>query len=152
MKFIQSENSIWIGNHSFTLEQFKLLEPGYIGLPEGYQYRYYIPGELHEISGTNVPVLKGSIEWEDGNRYISRINDFLHLKKISLEEDENIDNLVKEEYFKKLSPNQKRALEYPTIDELIVALWEHVVEKKNLDDSGINKLQSKRLKIKNKYK
>lgn len=42
----------------------------------------------------------------------------------------------------------KRKREYPTTDELIVALWESVVEN---DDTALNDLQAKRQLIKQKY-
>jgi hypothetical protein len=44
-----------------------------------------------------------------------------------------------------------RASEYPTTDELIVALWEKLVEQDGLTSPRIEELQDKRNSIKEKY-
>ena len=51
-----------------------------------------------------------------------------------------------EEY--KESYEGKRSLEYPSIDELIVALWEGVVEERM---AAVTKLEAKRQAVKLKY-
>ncbi len=48
-----------------------------------------------------------------------------------------------------IQENKRR--EFPSIDELTVALWEKIVEGRSGDDSGINKLQNARLAVKAKY-
>ena len=44
--------------------------------------------------------------------------------------------------------SQKRIAEYPTMDEMIIALWEGVVEERM---AAVTKLEGKRLAVKTKY-
>jgi len=44
--------------------------------------------------------------------------------------------------------NEKRVLEYPSMDELIVALWENVVEERT---AAVISLEGKRQAVKTKY-
>jgi hypothetical protein len=44
--------------------------------------------------------------------------------------------------------NEKRALEYPSVDELVVALWEGVVEERM---AAVTKLEIKRQAVKAKH-
>jgi len=47
--------------------------------------------------------------------------------------------------------DSKRKFEYPLYEELVVALWEHIVENKSLSESNIEKIQKIRKSIKDKY-
>ena len=44
--------------------------------------------------------------------------------------------------------SQKRIAEYPTMDEMIIALWEGVVEERM---AAVTKLEGKRQAVKTKY-
>jgi hypothetical protein len=61
---------------------------------------------------------------------------------IEAELDVLTNNWLSEEY------KRKRVLEYPSIDELIVALWEGVVEERM---AAVTKLEAKRQAVKLKY-
>lgn len=56
---------------------------------------------------------------------------------------------------KKINPNDpydiNRKKEYPEIEELVVALWEHIVEGRNLKDSEIETLENIRSAVKSRY-
>jgi hypothetical protein len=44
-----------------------------------------------------------------------------------------------------------RATEYPSVDELIIALWEKLVEQDGLTSEKISAIQDRRTAIKEKY-
>ena len=48
--------------------------------------------------------------------------------------------------------DKKRKLEYPKIEELVVAMWEKLIEKKTLAESGVKEIQNLREKIKTDLK
>ena len=52
---------------------------------------------------------------------------------------------------KRLEYDRKRKLEYPKIEELVIVMWEKLIEKKTLDESGVKEIQAIREKIKTDY-
>lgn len=147
--FIYYDNNIKINDIVLSEEEFKILEPNLESLPRGYEYLIYNPGKEHEMSGSGQCTIKKSLQWEDGDRYISRYEEFKYLKK-TLQKDET-NPIVESEIRKTLPYKEARCLEYPLIDDLVIALWEHIVENKSLEDSNINNLQKLRENIKSKY-
>ena len=147
--FIQYENTIKLNDLNLTIEEFKILEPNIEYLPRGYDHLIYNPGKEHEVSGFGQSTIKKPLIWEDGNRYLSRYEEFKYLKK-TLQKDEDIE-LVEFEIRKTLPHKEARSLEYPNIDNLIIALWEHIVENKSFEESNINNLQKLREIVKSKY-
>jgi hypothetical protein len=121
-----------------------MLEPDYT-TGEGLESMFYdgISLTVRANGKTNTQV--GS--WADGDRYISRKQDFISLID-SIRKDNNDTN---REVDKFRDPIGCRLREYPQINELVVALWEHVVEKKTTKESGIDELQRKRIAVKDKY-
>jgi hypothetical protein len=94
-------------------------------------------GKITNISGP----------WSDGDRYIQRKKDFDILMSLISKEDSEI-NLEVDSI---KDPKFCRENEFPNISELIVALWEHLVEKKSHTESKIKEIQEKRILVKNKY-
>jgi hypothetical protein len=140
------------GQFSCSVDVFKVLEPTYQPLPEGYTQRLYFPGKSHTLISDKgyQPVLLDST-WIDGDRYISRIEDFILLKNYILRDEIETNDLILSEINKRLPYDEKRKAEYPSIELLVIALWNHIVEKKSKEVSGILDLQKKRTQIKTKY-
>lgn len=148
MKFIHKNNIIQIENNNdkviIDFDIFLKLEPNYENLPEFYNTRLYIPNVSHIITGNLIqPILKET-KWEHGNRYIKRIDEFKILQNILNKEEYEDNKLIENEIFKKLPYNIKRKKEYPTIEELVIAMWEKNINK-------IVELENKRQEIKRKY-
>lgn len=59
-----------------------------------------------------------------------------------------LEHNIKLQELKKVEYKHKREKEYPPIEDLIVALWEHIVEG---DPTEKDLLQAKRLLVKHKY-
>jgi hypothetical protein len=137
-------NTVFVDGLEVPLSVFNILEPEYIQQSalevltyDGQALRVRIDGATTTLSG----------KWEDGERYISRKKDFeTLLRLVNKEEKETADTVdpIRD-------PVGCRKNAYPLCEDLIVALWEHVVEKKDLKKSGIEDLQAKRLAVKDKY-
>ena len=150
MKLSQNKTTINLNNEiKLSIEDFCQLEPNFESLPDGYTNRLYEPGKIHQISGPNKSVINLDCNWTDGNRYLKRINDFKnYLKYKNSLETEYDENLVEMEKRKLLPYEEARKLEYPSIEDLTVALWEKIAENKT---EKFDTLQELRIKIKNKY-
>jgi len=147
--FIQYNDTVQINDLVLSFEDFKVLEPTIEPLPTGYQYLIYTPGKEHEIGGAGRNIIKRSLNWDEGNRYIERYEEFKFYKNKLNEENSTF--LVDQELKNRMPYKEARCQEYPLIDDLVIALWEHIVENKSLDESNINKLQQLRQSIKNRY-
>ena len=133
------DDIIEINGEKFELELFLEVEPEY-SLPEGIIGRKY-DGHKHLLY-TKDNVSLGEVPWEDGDRYINRAPD-LNLLLHTIEEDNK--------YVQSLQTTEpSKEGEYPTIHQLVVAMWEHFVEGRPAEET-INIVQEKRLKVKEKY-
>ena len=145
--FIQSESGININDAvRLSVNEFRILEPSYEDLPAGFTVHLYRPGMLNQITGNGTITL--SKEWINGDRYISRVDEFVRLRAIiDAENAENDENLRLE--IKKRQPWLiNRKADYPHIEELIVALWETIVEGRT---DSCKAIQDRREQIKTKY-
>ena len=147
--FKHLENKIVINDQVIDFDIFLHLEPDY-QRPTKATSITYIPGQIHSWSDGVETFVIGK-QWAEGDRYISRLDEFLNLQRIEDEDNADTEKLVQREKEKRLEYTKKRRSEYPKVEELVVALWEHIVEKKNLDDSHIKQLQILREKIKSDY-
>jgi len=109
----------------------------------------YIPNKKHYIVVNGFPT-SGPIVWEEGDYYISKYNDlsvYVSYKK-SLK-------IKKKKNAYEINPNDtydiKRKKEYPNMNDLIIALWEHIVESKSKDESGISEIENIRQSVKKRY-
>jgi len=142
--FKQIGNVVYIDDLQIPIDVFKVLEPNYnpqggleVLIYDGNQLTVRTNGKTSNISG----------QWTDGERYISRKRDFSVLMSLISKEDSEI-NL---EVDSLRDPSFCRENEYPNIFELVVALWEHFIEQKSYDQSGIAEIQKKRIMVKDKY-
>ena len=126
MKFIHENTTIIIQDNNIKailpLEEFIKLEPKYEHLPNEYTKRLYIPNKIHIITGNNKQNITKDIEWEHGNRYIRRINEFKILQDIINKEEEIDNKLIESEIEKTLPYGIRRKNEYPKIEELVIAI------------------------------
>lgn len=158
MKFERLESGNFVINgKTISRKAFLLLEPSYRE-PIGTVYiRYETGEEAYRLIRTNEKQYKIVGVWLEGDRYISRVNDLYKLSALiehqSNEEEkeisENINQIKNEKSV--FSYGDKRKLEYPSIEELVVAMWENLIEKKTKTDSGVSELQKLRKLIKDKY-
>lgn len=154
MKFVhECDDTITITvedkSHRFPLSLLLALEPEY-SLPSGATSRIYIVGERHSLINAETQ-WGGEFPWLDGDRYIDRLPDLIRLQKEDELENRNSESLALAAKFDALPPSERRALRYPSKDDLVVALWKHIVEGKDLLSSGIQILQEWRLKVKKEH-
>jgi hypothetical protein len=150
MTFERNESGNFIINGiTVAKEIFWALEPGY-SEPEETVFIHYKKGEGRRIR-TKTKEYKISGEWLDGNRYIERLTQFLQASTSLSIETQNLQNEINQAVLDSLSYREKRKLEYPALEELVVALWENLIEKKSKKDSGVETLQKLRKAIKSKY-
>ena len=89
--------------------------------------------------------------WEDGERYFRRLSDLRSAASVSEEETNQEIAEIDTTVAKPASYRQSRKNEYPPLSDLIVALWENVIEKKTKKESGVDNIQKLRKEIKSKY-
>jgi len=142
--FKQIKNTVYIDDLEIPIDVFRVLEPNY-NPQSGLEVLIYDGNQLTVRTNGKTTTISG--EWSDGDRYISRQKDFIVLMSLISKEDSEI-NLEVDSI---KDPGLCRENEYPNISELVVALWEHFVEQKSYDQSGIYELQQKRIMVKDKY-
>jgi hypothetical protein len=148
----QKNDQININNQiRLSVDQFRMLEPTYPNLPCGYTERFYERGKRHDISGPSRTIIQDLIDWEDGNRYFDRYEDFLRFYNIIQNEENEIKEKVQEQLNLRKPYNELRANEYPSIEQMVVAMWENLIEKQTKEASGVKDLQKLRKDIKQKY-
>ena len=126
------------------------LEPTYEGLPSGFTNLLYIPGKNHQVTGPQRMLrLSKDAHWEAGDRYISRVQEFVQLKQMLADANPDKDNdQVLESELRKVQPyDVARKKEYPSIEEMVVALWEY----QNGDTREFNRLNALRESVRTKY-
>lgn len=152
MFFHQLDNNINIDNKiRLTVEQFKKLEPTYPNLPIGYNERYYEPNVTHYVNGPNRILINESLQWTDGDRYFDRYEEFLRLQNALNEEEMQIQKAVEIELNKRRPYYELRRKEYPSIEQMVVAMWDNLIEKQTKEISGIKAIQKLRKQIREKY-
>jgi hypothetical protein len=140
--FKHDGENIVIGGLTIPLSAFLVLEPGY-------KYPSDLIAMIYDGKSRQYKAKSGSWivpgRWEDGERYIRRSSDFAKLVEMIRKDDRK----TVDEFTKNTSTSsQLRKTEYPSIESLIVALWEKVVEKR---DDAAKELQAKREAVKAKY-
>lgn len=141
--FKHINDMVFIDDLQIPISLFLVLEPSY-KTPNGFEMLVYKNGVLTVRSNGITTTVSG---WSQGDRYIARKNDFGVLVKLANKETRDI-NLEVDSISR---PKECRKSEYPQTHDMIVALWEHIVEKRDFESSGINALQVKREEVKNKY-
>jgi hypothetical protein len=145
-------DTIRINGDIFSLKDFLEVIPNYT-VSDSIRHIHYIPDKKHtiDIDGIIVPE---SVRWDSGDFYISKHNDLkLYIAHNNAIEKEISRNNRKQAT--KTHPDNSydvnRKIEYPTTEELIVALWEGLVEKSSSGKLKIKELQLIRKSVKNRF-
>ena len=152
MRFERLENGDFTINGTLIKRDvFLMLEPNY-SEPFGTVSIRYDQGVGRFITTTEKQYKIAGV-WEEGDRYFRRLYD---MKKASgiLETQINqdiaeMDTIATTSVEKSYRDNRKD--EYPPLADLVVALWENLIEKKSKKDSGVEEIQKLRKAIKAKY-
>ena len=141
--FQQVSDIVVINEEQFPLDLFLQLEPDYPVV----DYRHYVHEKIHVVVDGGVQQA-GPIVWKEGKRYLQRCSDLRYLKSQNMLDEQ--ERKVKIETTKKdnLSYNEKRKNEYPSIEDLVVAMWEYLCMSNPKELKG---LETKRKEIKNKF-
>ena len=152
LEFIYNVSTVRINGEVFDIGDFQKIAPEFKP-PKSISNIHYIPSKRHTRIENGIPK-NHPIIWDDGDYYISRYNDlkmYISHKKATTPKVE----IILETDKNKIDPNHSydinRKKEYPKIEELVVALWEHIVEGRNLKDSEIEILENIRSAVKNRY-
>ena len=145
-----SDSTIVINSVRIPLGLFLIMEPSH-RMPVDSHSQIYVQGQGRLINqkGSSYRIA-GS--WDDGDRYISREREFSSaLMSENLEYAEALRQvrMIREST---LGHGDRRKAEYPPINDLVVALWKHLVEGKDFDASGITSLQNSRESVNSKYR
>jgi len=143
-----SNGIILNGELHVPIHIFRLLEPEYSGLPEGYTIHQYVSGISHCMRGDGVLPHYLPATWNIGDRYIARIEEFRRLLDGRKQEEFERQAIMSEIKFARLPYSEQRLQKYPPINDLVVALWEMIVEGRS---EGCDKIQALRSEIKSKY-
>ena len=147
--FKHHEDKITINDHVIEFSIFLKLEPDY-EMPSKAKTVTYIPEKLYSWTDGEKSHNLGT-SWPQGDRYISRLDEFLQLQREEDLDNADTERLVRKEKEKLNNFDKKRKLEYPKIEELVVAMWEKLIQKKTLAESGVKEIQNLREKIKTDY-
>ena len=134
-----SKSKVIIDGIQYEPRFVEIAFPGSTNLPDSYDGRIYKCGEYHYFYGSNLQNNQLDKFWKIGEKQLKNtksIDSIVEFYK-KKETDANLDDYI----------DNRRSM-YPTTDELIVALWEHIVEGKS---DNITILQQKRNNIKSKY-
>jgi hypothetical protein len=134
---------ITIDDVEISVDLFRALEPNYRPHPD-LEMLVYKDGTLTTRMNGKTASYGG---WTEGERYIARKEDFRTIVRIAQREDGETNQTVESIAY----PELCRERDYPQIKDLVIALWEHIVEKKDTVESGIDSLQTQRVDVKNKY-
>lgn len=145
------DNSISINGVSISIEALRVYDPAYT-LPTGIRsVRYTIDpqtGTGHHFQHDGNRNLQGIHPCSQLDGYISNLQSIKAIADNLKEENTEIDALLASVL---TSYADKRKQEYPAIEELVVALWELVVESNPSAMSRVQEIQSRRLHTKQKY-
>ena len=128
---------------------FLSLEPDYSEPMDTVHFRY--DSGVGRTVTTKTKQYKILGMWEDGERYFRRLSDLRSAASVSEEETNQEIAEIDTTVAKPASYRQSRKNEYPPLSDLIVALWENLIEKKTKKESGVDNIQKLRKEIKSKY-
>ena len=143
----RSDGVVIINDEIFDIILFQKMFPEYT-LPQGMEQRKYVQEKHHYISDGS-SVYHQEVPWHLGDRIISRLNDIISVRSLWDEQKRQEEEELKQIEFDNKPYKEQRKEEYPPIDDLIVALWEHVVEER--PPVKIKEIQELRKSIKRKY-
>lgn len=143
------EGNIVIDGITISRLVFISLEPSYTEI-EGLENLHYKSGGPRRVVSNGKHYVIDGI-WDDGERYLNRLQDYvLACENFASENAKNqleIEQLIEESN----TPRVRRKKDYPPLEDLVVAIWENLIEKRSKKDSGVEQLQKLRKSIKAKY-
>jgi len=128
---------------------FTSLEPAYSEI-EGLEHLNYKKGGPRRVVTKEKHYTIDGI-WDDGERYLNRLQDYVVASTNLAAETAQTESEIRELVEAANTPRNKRKGEYPPIEDLVVAMWENLIEKKSKKESGVELLQKLRKSIKAKY-
>ena len=164
LEFVYNVSTVRLNCEVFSVGDFQKIAPEFKP-PKSLSNIHYVPSKRHTRIENGISK-NHPIIWDEGDYYISRYNDlkiYIAHKKATTPKVDNSEELVSrvvveiilETDKNKIDPNHSydinRKKEYPEIEELVVALWEHIVEGRNLKDSEIETLENIRSAVKSRY-
>lgn len=148
--FIRNQDGNFIVNGiTISRSVFLALEPAYTEVENLSFLQYVSNGPRRVVSNGKQYLIDGV--WDAGERYISRCQDYVVASAVV-----EAEIVGSQEEIKKLVENSnttrgKRRKEYPPLEDLVIAMWENLIEKKTKKDSGVEQIQKLRKAIKAKY-
>ena len=103
--FRQTENTINIDGHEFSLQVLLAFDPSYI-MPSGYSTRFYAPNKKHYLS-SGYDQIAGPIPWEQGDKYIASVAELTYIKQ-QLEVDDDVERLKNIRRQKRIANNNNQ--------------------------------------------
>ena len=147
MRFERLESGDFTVNGTLVKKNiFLTLEPNYSEPLDTIHFRY--DQGVGRTVTTRTKQYKIAGVWEEGERYFRRLHD-LKRANILTKNEETEEECGLEA--KPASYRQARKNEYPPLSDLIVALWENLIEKKTKKESGVDSIQKLRKEVKSKY-
>lgn len=145
------DNTIAINGIKIPLEVLLVFDPQYT-LPTGIRSVRYTVDPLtkqgYHFQHDGTRNLKAPHPCPQLDRYIANLQSIKAIADSIQEESAEIDALLEAAT---MPYSEKRKLEYPSIDELVIALWELVVEATPSVMARVQAIQNRRLHIKQKY-
>ena len=140
---------ILINSERFEMDVFLSVEPGY-SLTADRTGQHYKQGVGHwETDGSSSFAVDNP--WTQGDIYINRISDFQAAKADDKQADSDAEDAAARAEIDSQDPAEQRRLKYPPIYDMIEALWRHVVEGEDLNNSGCDAIQALRDAIRTQY-
>lgn len=142
----RNDNKIVIDDEFFPLDLFLRVFPEY-SLPQGMERRKYTQGEHHYVTDGS-RVFHQEMPWHLGDKIISRLPDLISVRALWEQQQREEEKESEELQFQNKPYQDKRKSEYPPTDDLIVALWEYIIEERPV---SAREIQKQRKEIKKKY-
>ena len=138
------DGTVVIDGEEFPIQLIERVSPSYSLPPNMTKRKYSQEESIHYLnSGTNI--IRQEYPWDIAEQIISNLP---HLKFMK----QQMEEMDKEEEEQRLTAaklkrpyDEKRKDEYPDAEEMVIALWEYLVEN---NKSGVKKLQELRKSIK----
>ena len=140
------DGMIIIDDEFFELSLLQKVFPEY-SLPPDMDRRKYTQGESHFVSNGG-GVFHLEVPWHLGDKIINKLNDLKQVRSFMEEQEKQEEEESKQLEFQFKPYQEKRKSEYPPIEDLVVAMWEYIVEGREM---GKDELQVLRNEIKRKY-
>lgn len=145
----EPDGNFTINGISVSRSIFCSMEPSYAEMDGLEHIRYTVNGPRRIVCNGKHNLIDGV--WEDGERYMDRLSDYVEAAALVESEAFGTNEQIRKLVEMNETPRGKRRKEYPPIEDLVIALWENLIEKKSKKESGVEQIQKLRKAIKAKY-